>query len=68
MFNKGMQTLIISFLSLQLSVLLSFSLPSASAPSTFSELEVIRRYQTKSLNHVAPVAKKLNEKFILWLS
>jgi hypothetical protein len=63
-----MQTLLLCLLSLQLAVLFSFSPSTSTARSTFAELEQLRRNQTYSVNDVAPVAKKLNQKFILWLS
>ena len=63
-----MQTLLTGFCGLIIGVLLSVSTPVQPAPSTFSELETIRHYQVPSAKHIAPTAKKLHQKFVLWLS
>ena len=63
-----MQIIITGALAIIFAILLAVSESPKHSVSTFSELEVIRSYQTQSVNHVAPAAKRLHQNFVLWLS
>jgi|GEM_PF-1721674 len=63
-----MQTIVTGSLTLLFSVVFFIAGAAPHSASTCSELEVIRHYQTDSVDHVAPAAHRLHQKFVLWLS